>query len=96
MVASLAAGRYSELRKIPFRDFRISFDDSHLLQIIRVDAPREGRPSAGGDLALTLFRGNKKEDQATLPALPADALTIPQHMIERTIPFLSKIGPSLW
>src|SRR5258705_13615207 len=47
LVGSLIAGRYSELRRIPFRDFQITFDDGHVLQVVRVDAHPAGRPHAG-------------------------------------------------
>jgi hypothetical protein len=45
---------------------------------------------------ITLLRGTKKEEQATIVAPPKDALPIPLAMIDRQFPNLTRISPSLW
>lgn len=97
LVDSLIAGRYAEVRRTPFRDFRIGFEDGSALQVVRVDPPRpSNRPQPSADLIVSLIGGAKKEQTTTLVAPPRDALAIPISMIERAIPNLVRIGPSLW
>jgi hypothetical protein len=97
LVHCLACGRYSEIRRIVFRDFRIEFEDGTSLQVVRVDSPRTTSRSTGSaDLIVTLFRGGEKKEQTTLHAPPKEAFPIPINMLERSIPNLSRIGSSLW
>jgi ABC-type transport system involved in cytochrome c biogenesis ATPase subunit len=96
MIDSLVAGHYSELRRIPFRDLRIAFDNGTALQIIRVDAPRPANRSSSPDLTFSLFKGQKREEQSTLAAPPKESMAVPLSMIERVTPSLVRVGPSLW
>jgi predicted ATPase len=96
LIDSLVAGHYSELRRIPFRDFRIAFEDGTALQIIRVDAPRTANRPSSPDLTFSLSKGQKREEHSTLSAPPREAMTLQLSMIERAIPTLARVGPSLW
>jgi len=61
LVDSLIGGRYAEVRRVPFRDFRITFEDGRTIQVVRVDAPRPAnRVQGGADLMISLLRGEKQ------------------------------------
>lgn len=96
LVDGVMSGRYSEVRKVSFRDFQIGFDDGHVLQVIRVDARTQTRQPAAPDLAITLLRGQKKVEHTILPALPIEHLGISPSMISRMIPALIQTGPTQW
>jgi ABC-type transport system involved in cytochrome c biogenesis ATPase subunit len=95
LVDNLIAGRYADIRRTPFRDLRITFENGIVLQVVRVDAPRPSNRPQSADLIVSLQGGGRKE-QTTLSAPPRDALGVPVSMIERAIPHLARIGPSLW
>jgi len=93
LVDSLIGGRYAEVRRVPFRDFRITFEDGRTIQVVRVDAPRPAnRVQGGADLMISLLRGEKKEDQATISAPPREALNVSISMLERAFPNLVRSG----
>jgi AAA domain, putative AbiEii toxin, Type IV TA system len=96
LVHSLFAGRYSEVRRTPFRDFRVSFEDGTSLQVVRVESAKTATRSQGTDLTVTLFRGSRREEQTTIQQPPRDAFPLALGMIERALPNLSRSGPSLW
>lgn len=95
LVDSLIAGRYAEIRRTPFRDLRIGFENGTVLQVVRVDVARTPNRQQPADLIVSLGGGGRKE-QTTLSAPPRESLGIPITMIERAIPNLVRIGPSLW
>src|SRR5689334_15734897 len=87
MVDSLFAGRYSDLRRIPFRDFRVTFENDDVLQVLRVATSNKPGP----ELTLTL-----KGKEFKLPALSPELLGIPTSFIEHSIPFLTRTSESHW
>lgn len=96
MLDSVASGRYSELRSIPFRDFQIRFDDGQVLNILRVDARGpQTREAAGPTLTITLAHG-KTEQRTSLPSISAESLGFPLSYVERIIPHLERLGPTQW
>lgn len=95
LVDSLFAGRYAEIRRTPFRDFRITFENGIVLQVLRVDPPRPSNRPQAADLVVSLSGGGRKE-RTTLAAPPKEGLGIPMQMIERAIPNLVRVSPSLW
>jgi predicted ATP-binding protein involved in virulence len=97
MVDSIASGRYSDVRGVPFRDFQIRFDSGQILQVVRVEA---GRPAQGGvpapaSLEITLRKGEKTENRTVLPGISPEAFGLPAQYVERTLPYLRRVG-SRW
>jgi predicted ATPase len=99
MVDNFVAGRFSEVRRVPFRDFQVSFDTGQVLQIVRAEAPRqEGQPRQHlpPGLEIILRKGQKVEQRTTMPGVSPESLGLPPQFVERTLPFLKKAGPAQW
>jgi ABC-type transport system involved in cytochrome c biogenesis ATPase subunit len=100
LVDSLFAGRYSDIRRVPFRDISITFDSGDILQVIRVDARPQSQPRVKGEvgpaLMVHLRRKGEKAQNATLPDIPAEMLNMPVEYVSRAIPYLERISRSQW
>jgi len=97
MVDSLAAGRYSEIRRVFFRDFHITFDSGHVLQIVRGEPARqEGQLRQTAGLEITLRKAQKVEQKTSLPGVTPESVGLPPAFVERTIPNLKKVGLNQW
>ncbi len=101
MIAALFQGRYTELRRFPFRVFGVEFEDGRTL---RVEA-KGGQPSDKG----TRRPRRHKEDDRTLAfslngsgpfELPTTVdpreVNFPLDVIERAVPELTRVGPAEW
>ena len=74
LVDSAIAGRYAEIRRTPFRDFRITFDNGLVFQIVRVDPVRASNRSQAADLIFSLQGAAERNRQRfqPLPLPPSD------------------------
>lgn len=95
LIDNAIAGRYAEIRRTPFRDFRITFENGMVFQIVRIDPARPANRPQMADLVISLQGGGKKE-QSTISAPPPSSTAIPISVIERAIPNIHRVGSSLW
>ena len=96
MIQSFFAGDYFALRKIVFRDFELEFDSGKTLSIVRVDTEQQVKNQFGPALDISLRHGAKQESRTTLSAPSPEAMGISPMMVERFIPFLTRLGPTAW
>jgi len=96
LIDNLFAGRYSEVTKIFFRDFRIAFDTGQFLEVVRVDARTKTAPKAGPDLHVSLRRGEKVEAKTTLSPVSPEALEFNLPPVEHLIPHIRRMGRLQW
>ncbi len=96
MVHSIASGRFSDIRRIPFRDFQLTFDDGRVLQIIRVAVGGKGRSTVGPELTVSLIRGSKAEHRTTLSTVSPENLQFPLSYVEKVVPYLQRVGADSW
>jgi predicted ATP-binding protein involved in virulence len=92
LVHDFVGGRYSAIRKVPFRDFQLTFDTGQVLEIVRIDSRPQGREYVGPSLTITLRRGEKAEQKANLPAMPTESL----QYVDRFIPHVTRISSTQW
>ena len=85
---------YSRLRRMPFREVAVSFDDGTTLVARKERGPKcdNGTPSS---LTLIRKRGDEEEAYHTRTVEPKD-LMIPLSAIEDVIPELTRVRPRTW
>jgi predicted ATP-binding protein involved in virulence len=107
MVDGLFNARYSELRSIPFREFRVELEDGRSVVVTKAvpDTSRplpgvEGRRKRGRDrhLVVRLVRGNKDIERTELASpASADWESVQYHMpLEQFVPGLVREGRTTW
>jgi ABC-type transport system involved in cytochrome c biogenesis ATPase subunit len=97
LLDGLASGRYSDVRRIPFRDFEVNFDDGHVLQVLRIDSARTPPgPQAGPILSFELRKGDKPGQKGSISAITPESLGLPPEYVERIVSQLKRVGANQW
>ncbi len=94
LVEGFFGGKYLELRKTPFENLRISFEDGRVLKVIRRDPPdaKMRHPSAA-TLDITVEIGKEQQTAVLRGTSPENA---PLHLISSILPFLRQEAPFTW
>ena len=108
MLDGLFNGQYSELRAVPFREFRIKFDDGSVLRVEKIEAQQPRLLYEEYDVETSYHEERRRylrvEVNFSEPnAEPQSFLLDPMRRVnfsladlERTIPFLERMGPRTW
>ncbi len=96
MIDGLFNAHIAELRTIPFKDFRVDFDDGSALQVQKSAVPRKGKRQANGTSSkLWFFKAGVEEPQSwSLDNF--EHLDRKQLSFFEDIPGLYRIGPTEW
>jgi predicted ATP-binding protein involved in virulence len=94
MIHGLFKSRYSEIRNIPFAEFRVDFDDGRYLTVTKAIEPQSE------DYNYPTFKlydnSNDSASEAFMPKLVAQDRHNLVNMIDEMVPGLSKISSSRW
>ncbi len=98
MLNALFSSRYHELRRIPFSELSVDFDDNSILRLkknIQQEVEEGNRVNDGFKLVLELSKNNSKVNY-TVPSISKNEIPFPIGAIEHEIPGLERIGPDTW
>ncbi len=99
MLNALFSSSYEKLRRIPFNEFSIDFEDGSVLSLEREIKSDLVERNMGDDDYGLVFKFNKHgsnlESYTVAPARRED-INFPLEMLEDVIPGLEQIGPNNW
>jgi len=99
MLDGLFGSRYSEFRAIPFKAFRIEFDDKSELGVHKKNETRDKREKKrNGSPALTFSFAKPGSSPKSFSPFQADnrIIDFPLSLIEHEIPELKRVGSTKW
>ncbi len=99
MLDGLFSSRYSEFRTIPFKEFRIEFDDESKFWVHKNNEVRDKKRKARNSSSILNFNFSKPGDSPkSFSTSPMDTRDIefPLGIIEHEIPELERVGPAMW
>ena len=96
IIDALFTRRLRRLVGIPFREIIARFDDGYELRVAKTVVATDSAENLPSTLALTLYRGERLEQDFTLPRISADEFPYPISIIEEWIPTLDRVEPRLW
>ncbi len=98
MLNALFSSRYHELRRIPYSELSVDFDDSSNLRLkknIQQEVDEKNRGDDGFKLVLELSKNSSKSSY-TIPSISMREIPFPIGAIEHEIPGLERIAPETW
>jgi len=108
MLDGLFNAQYSELRTVPFREFRIKFDDGSVLWVEKTEAEQPLLLDEEDDLDTSFHEESRRylriivnfsvpnETLRSFSLEPLRRVDFPLAHIERAIPFLDQVAPRRW
>lgn len=98
LVQAVLEGKYSRLRKVPFAELSLFYDNEQELRITRIESgEREQRASPQVKLLCELRHGTKTINKHEIEALDASArVGLPVQYISQQIEDLEQVGPETW
>ena len=94
MIYGLFNSRYSEIRNIPFAEFRVDFDDGRYLTVTKAIEPDSGNYNSPIFHLCDLHNGPKLEP--FIPKISHKNLQALRNMIDAKVPGLRKINSNIW
>lgn len=95
LVHDFFSGKYQRVLTVPFRSLTIKLDDKSSLEVVRVDSQGSGKSRENLGLTIT-HRREKSEQHTTIQGFSFESHGFPPYLVERTLPFLTREGPSRW
>lgn len=98
LVNALFRSQYSKLRRIPFGELTVEFDDGHSLRLIKSSSVSDtpGKGKSGEQLTLEFFKGRSKPKSYQIKPLEIERFSIPSRFISDSVHGLERIGPESW
>lgn len=98
LIDGLFNSKYSELRTIPFKEFRVAFDDGSLLKVLKTTGQKQDEVSSTSPrITVAYNKGGVDEESFVLKRFDKGVeLGFPIGAIDDFIPELDRIAPRLW
>lgn len=94
ILKSLFNSQYSELRKIPFKSFKVEFENDEIIEIVRDSNDSEKERKI--DITFNLHRLKSKKLSFPLRQMKLSPNTLPISVLDEIIPGLERMGGGEW
>lgn len=99
MLNALFSSRYHALRRIPFSELSVDFDDKSNLRLKKngkLDIPKGSRGDDGNGLIFEFNKQRSKPKSYTVKSVRQEEIRFPLGMLEREVRGLERIGKETW
>ncbi|MFB2839424.1 AAA family ATPase [Floridanema evergladense] len=97
LLNGLFNSRYSELKAIPFSNFRVDFDDDSSIEITKNINHLENAEKSNNIINFNFYKPNSETVCFTLENIKISlGIDFPIEILEETIPGLRQVAPKIW